>query len=129
MKGSSAGSLLLIPFAIFSLLMAQNARNLSRTSSRATAERSSFSEKTISDAKRPAEKSAIPKASPAANRWVETTLRKMSVDEKIGQVLFATYHGSFTATDSAAYAQMMHDVDDLHVGWFITIRTHRRWGL
>ena len=26
--------------------------------------------------------------SPAANAWVETTLRKMTADEKIGQLLF-----------------------------------------
>src|SRR5258708_11917832 len=54
--------------------------------------------------------------SPAASQWVEATLRKMTVDEKIGQVLFATYHGSFTSTDAAAYAQMLHCVNDLHVG-------------
>jgi beta-glucosidase-like glycosyl hydrolase/CubicO group peptidase (beta-lactamase class C family) len=58
---------------------------------------------------------------PRASEWVESTLRKMSVDEKIGQVLFATYHGSFTSTDAAAYAQMLHCVNDLHVGGFINI--------
>src|SRR5258708_10766051 len=59
--------------------------------------------------------------SPAASQWVEATLRKMTVDEKIGQVLFATYHGSFTSTDAAAYAQMLHCVNDLHVGGVINI--------
>ncbi len=59
--------------------------------------------------------------SPEASKWVETTLKKMSVDEKIGQLLFTTYHGSLTPTDSAAYAQMMHDVSDLHCGGFINI--------
>ncbi|HXH65981.1 MAG TPA: glycoside hydrolase family 3 N-terminal domain-containing protein [Candidatus Limnocylindrales bacterium] len=53
--------------------------------------------------------------------WVESTLKQMSVEEKVGQLLFTTYHGSFTATDGAAYAQMMHDVDDLHVGGFINV--------
>src|SRR5207253_8673730 len=57
----------------------------------------------------------------AASQWVEANVRKMNVDEKIGQVLFATYHGSFTSTDAAAYAQMLHDVNDLHVGGFINI--------
>ncbi len=61
--------------------------------------------------------------SPEQNEWVEASLRQMSLEEKIGQVLFTTYHGSFTATDSEAYAQMMHDINDLHVGGFITI-TH-----
>jgi beta-N-acetylhexosaminidase len=56
-----------------------------------------------------------------ATKWVESTLQKMSVDEKIGQLLFTTYHGSLTPTDAAAYAQMMHDVTDLHCGGFINI--------
>lgn len=64
---------------------------------------------------------AARKLSPAANQWVETTLRKMSVNEKIGQLLFTTYHGSFTPSDAAAYQQMMHDVLDLHVGGFINV--------
>ena len=59
--------------------------------------------------------------SPAASQWVEATLRKMSVDEKIGQLLFATYHGSFTSTDAAAYAAMLHSIDVLHVGGFINV--------
>jgi beta-glucosidase-like glycosyl hydrolase/CubicO group peptidase (beta-lactamase class C family) len=56
-----------------------------------------------------------------AAKWVESTLQKMSVDEKIGQLLFTTYHGSLTPTDAAAYAQIMHDVTDLHCGGFINI--------
>src|SRR5580700_3717469 len=60
---------------------------------------------------------------PEQNKWVESSLRQMSLEEKVGQLLFTTYHGSFTATDSETYAQMMHDINDLHVGGFITI-TH-----
>jgi len=57
------------------------------------------------------------------SKWVDSTLRQMSLEEKVGQLIFATYHGSFTATDSEAHAEMMHDINDLHVGGFITI-TH-----
>ncbi len=57
----------------------------------------------------------------APDKWVESTLKEMSVEEKVGQLLFATYHGSFTPTDATAYAQMMHDVEDLHVGGFINV--------
>jgi beta-N-acetylhexosaminidase len=57
------------------------------------------------------------------NKLVESLLRQMSTEEKVGQLLFTTYHGSFTATDSETYAKMMHDINDLHVGGFITI-TH-----
>lgn len=76
----------------------------------------------------PAKKSVAPKSttpahspSTANKQWVEATLRKMTDDEKIGQLLFTTYHGSFTSTDADAYRKMMHDVDDLHVGGFINI--------
>jgi len=68
-------------------------------------------------------KSSPTTISTAASAWVESTLRKMTVDEKVGQLLLSTYHGSFTAADSAAYAQLLHDVQDLHVGGFIVI-TH-----
>jgi len=57
----------------------------------------------------------------APDKWVESTLKEMSVEEKVGQLLFTTYHGSFTPTDATAYAQMMHDVGDLHVGGFINV--------
>jgi beta-N-acetylhexosaminidase len=57
------------------------------------------------------------------NKWVESSIKQMSLEEKVGQLLFTTYHGSFTATDSESYAQMMHDINDLYVGGFITI-TH-----
>src|ERR1700686_1007241 len=76
----------------------------------------------------PAKKSVAPKSatraralSSANKQWVEATLRKMIDDEKIGQLLFTTYHGSFTSTDADAYRKMMHDVDDLHVGGFINV--------
>jgi beta-N-acetylhexosaminidase len=105
--------LLLIPVSVL-FLMAYNARSQNRSTS---------ARKTVSKENAPAAKSGAKKLSPAANAWVEATLRKMSVDEKIGQLLFTTYHGSFTPTDAAAYQKMMHDVNDLHVGGFITI-TH-----
>src|ERR1700738_2743219 len=76
----------------------------------------------------PAKKSGAPKrgavtrAPFSANKqWVEATLRKMTDDEKIGQLLFTTYHGSFTSTDADAYHKMMHAVDDLHGGGFINV--------
>ena len=67
--------------------------------------------------------SFLAELTPKQNKWVESTLRHMSVEEKVGQLFFTTYHGSFTATDSDTYAQMMRDINELHVGGFITI-TH-----
>ena len=108
MEGRRVRSLLLIPVA-FLFLMAHSARSQNRGTS---AKKSAARERTA------ASRNIAKKLSPAANAWVESTLRKMTVDEKIGQLIFATYHGSFTATDSAAYQQILHDVHDLHVGGF-----------
>src|SRR5712692_6485621 len=111
MEGRRVCFLLLIPVSTV-LLMTYNARSQSRS---ASAKKTAAKESAV-----PA-KSGVKKLSSAANTWVETTLRKMTVDEKIGQLLFTTYHGSLTATDTAAYRQIMHDVSDLHVGGFINI--------
>src|SRR3981189_3394311 len=113
MVGRRVRFLLSIPVSIV-LLMAYNARSQSGT----TSAKKTAGKAGVAPAKRGAKK-----LSPAATAWVETTLRKMTADEKIGQLLFTTYHGSLTATDTAAYRQIMHDVTDLHVGGFINI-TH-----
>src|SRR5437588_435900 len=112
MEGRRVRFSLVISVSII-FLMAYNARSQSSTST----EKSAARKRAIPP------KSATKNLLPAANAWVETTLRKMTVDEKIGQLLLTTYHGSLTATDTAAYQQVMHDVTDLHVGGFINI-TH-----
>src|SRR5258707_14452457 len=111
MEGRRVRFLLLIPVSIV-FLMAYNARSQSR---------STAAKKTVVKEGAVPANSGLKKLSPAADAWVETTLRKMSVDEKIGQLLFTTYHGSFAATDTAAYRQVLHDVNDLHVGGVINI--------
>src|SRR5256884_9859093 len=113
MEGRRVRFLLLIP--VFSLiLMTQKARSQNTN----PPGREAAASKSAAGAK-----SASKNLTSAASAWVESTLRKMTVDEKIGQLLFTTYHGSLTATDTAAYQQIMHDVTDLHVGGFINI-TH-----
>jgi beta-N-acetylhexosaminidase len=99
--------LFLLPFAIF---MAKSARSQSRNKPAA---------KTASPAEGKNIESPLRQLSPAERHWVDTTLRKMSVDEKIGQLLFTTYHGVFIPTDSPTYQQMLQDVKELHVGGFI----------
>ena len=111
MKGRRVRFLLLMPVSIV-LLMAYNTRSENHSTS---AKRT-----VVKEGAAPA-KGAVNKLSPTAYAWVETTLRKMSVEEKIGQLLFTTYHGSLTATDMAPYRQVLHDVTDLHVGGFINI--------
>src|SRR5580693_4287493 len=123
MKGRGKGVLLLIPFGLFLSLMAHTTRSQNKASSTPTVTSTpSSSAKDASGAKKSAA-SAKPaqKLSPAAAQWVEATLGKMTLDEKVGQLIFATYHGSFTATDAPAYTEMMRDVEKLHVGGFINI--------
>jgi len=113
MKGRRVRFLFVIP-VLFLILMAQKARS----------QNSSPSEKVTATQKSGVSvKKDVKNLSPTAIAWVESMLRKMTVDEKIGQLLFTTYHGSFTPTDSDAYRQLLHDVQDLHVGGFIVI-TH-----
>lgn len=112
MKGRGAGVLLFVLFGSFFLLMAHSTRSQSKSGSFKNSSRTKETASAASPAR---------KLTPAAAQWVETTLATMSLDEKVGQVLFTTYHGTFTASDAPAYADMMHDVEKLHVGGFINI--------
>lgn len=113
MEGRRVRFLFGIPVLLL-MLMAQKARSQNDTSNqkKPAAQKSSAGSRSVAK-----------NLSPAASAWVESTLRKMTADEKIGQLLFTTYHGSFTSTDSDAYRQLLHEVQDLHVGGFIVI-TH-----
>ena len=51
-----------------------------------------------------------------AARWVEQTLRKMTLDEKIGQLLVTSFNASFTSVDSDEYDRLRHLVRDVKVG-------------
>ncbi len=107
MKGRVAG-LLLLPLLLF---MATTARSRNRPKPQET--RSAESAKKT--------KTGKPRISPEAAKWVEATLGKMTTDEKIGQLIFSTYHGSLLPTDRANYAQLEHDIEKLHVGGLINV--------
>src|SRR6266481_2514964 len=111
-----AARMLLLPLVLL-FLMTPKVRSQSRSGkSRKAAASKSATKQSASQASPSSQSSAED-----AGKWVESTLKAMSVEEKVGQLLFTTYHGSFTATNSAAYTQMMHDVEDLHVGGFINV--------
>ncbi|HLV95162.1 MAG TPA: glycoside hydrolase family 3 N-terminal domain-containing protein [Candidatus Acidoferrales bacterium] len=59
-----------------------------------------------------------------SSAWVEHTLKKMTLREKIGQMLMVYYYGVFNSTESPDYKQMLHEVEDNHIGGLIlgTIR-------
>ena len=106
-------ALLLLPILFLSIMTAKARTRTRPKKSRDAAAAQSPIEST----------SPLTPLTPEQRSWVESSLRSMTLEEKVGQLLFTTYHGSFTATDSATYAQMMHDINDLRVGGFITI-TH-----
>src|SRR5262245_19522332 len=56
---------------------------------------------------------------PAAARWVEQTLRRMTLDEKIGQLIVTSLNAAFTSTESDTYARLRHLVHDVKVGGII----------
>jgi beta-glucosidase-like glycosyl hydrolase/CubicO group peptidase (beta-lactamase class C family) len=68
-----------------------------------------------------AQKKSRPKSTPQATppSWVEQTLKKMSVREKLGQMLMIYYFGVFTSTESAEYKELLHQVDENHIGGMI----------
>src|ERR1700759_3148355 len=105
MKGRRIGVLFLIPAALIAF-MAHTSAKVPDNAQKETANNAAASRRARE-----------------ANKWAEATLQKMSVDEKIGQLLFTTYHGELTPTDSATYAKIVHDVVDLHCGGFINV-TH-----
>jgi beta-glucosidase-like glycosyl hydrolase/CubicO group peptidase (beta-lactamase class C family) len=60
-----------------------------------------------------------PRRTVASSPWVEATLKKMTLREKIGQMLMPYYFGVFTSTDSPSYKELLHQVEENHVGGFI----------
>ena len=52
----------------------------------------------------------------AAARWVEQTLKKMTLDEKIGQLLVTSLNATFTSRDGEVFERLRHLVRDVKVG-------------
>jgi beta-N-acetylhexosaminidase len=53
------------------------------------------------------------------SRWVESALARMTLRQKIGQMLMPAYFGGFTPVDDPAYKDLMHEVTEDGVGGFI----------
>jgi beta-N-acetylhexosaminidase len=54
----------------------------------------------------------------AGTRWVEQTLKKLTLDEKIGQLIVPSFESNFLSTDSDAFDGLARLVHDYHVGGF-----------
>ena len=62
------------------------------------------------------------KTHPAAtSAWVEQTLKKMTLREKLGQMLMVTFFGVFDSAESPEYKEVLHEVEENHVGGLIIV--------
>ena len=52
-------------------------------------------------------------------RWVETTLGKMTVEEKVGQILMPSFESTYIPTDSDAFQRVSEYVTRYRVGGFV----------
>ncbi len=62
------------------------------------------------------------KPSQAALKWADKELRRMSLDEKIGQLICVAVNATFLNQDSEAFKALRHQVEDNHVGGIILFR-------
>ena len=53
---------------------------------------------------------------PPARRWVEETLGRLTLDEKVGQLVTPSFRSVYTSTDSAIYDDLAELVQDFRVG-------------
>ncbi|MGH9731877.1 MAG: hypothetical protein ACRD4A_09260, partial [Candidatus Acidiferrales bacterium] len=60
-----------------------------------------------------------PRRAPVDNAWVEKTLKKMTLEEKLGQMVMIYYWGRFTSTESPDYEELLREVKEKHIGGII----------
>ena len=57
--------------------------------------------------------------SPDAEAWVKRTLAKMTLEEKVGQLVMLSFQGEFTSSESAEFRDWQRAVEQNHVGSFM----------
>jgi beta-N-acetylhexosaminidase len=60
--------------------------------------------------------------SPAALKWANEELRRMSLDEKVGQLISVGVNATFLNQDSEAFRTLKHHIEDNKVGGIILFR-------
>ncbi len=61
-----------------------------------------------------------------AERWVKRTLGRMTLEQKVGQLLMVPYFGGFTNTESEDFRRLEQRVRELHVGGLIVATQPRK---
>jgi beta-N-acetylhexosaminidase len=54
----------------------------------------------------------------AGERWVQATIKKMTLDQKVGQLIVSSFESTFVPTDSDAYDALARIIHEAHVGGF-----------
>ena len=54
----------------------------------------------------------------AGEKWVQSTFKKMSLEDKVGQLLVSSFQSSFLSTDSDTFAELEKAVREYRVGGF-----------
>lgn len=54
----------------------------------------------------------------AGERWVQTTLKKLTIEEKVGQLLVSSFYSDFMSTGSEDFEQLVKVVHEYRVGGF-----------
>ena len=63
-----------------------------------------------------------PRPSAEAIRWADAELKRMSLEEKVGQLIAVGINGRFLHRESAEYRELRRQVERLHVGGIILFR-------
>ena len=58
----------------------------------------------------------------SSSRWVQETLARMTLEQKIGQMIGLRYTGRFFNQDSEAFADLKAWITGFHIGGFIQVR-------
>ncbi|MGH9729935.1 MAG: glycoside hydrolase family 3 N-terminal domain-containing protein [Candidatus Acidiferrales bacterium] len=64
-------------------------------------------------------KTTKPRRAPVDSAWVEKTLKKMTLEEKLGQLVMVYYWGRFTSTESPDYEELLREVKEKNIGGII----------
>ncbi len=68
----------------------------------------------------PAQASLVPdQLDKVAAAWVEATFKKMTADDKVGQLVISSINSTYLATDSDEYDQLEKKIKELRVGGFV----------
>jgi beta-N-acetylhexosaminidase len=55
----------------------------------------------------------------AARQWVDTTLKKLSLEQLVGQMIFAPFNSTYLSSDSDDYEELVRLIHESHIGGVI----------